>query len=172
MENKNQGWSYTPHKNNDGFLMLKQKNEQIKIRIVSEPYIFKEIFRKNGEATISEKFAIACIDRADGKVKSFKGGMQIFKAIKSFSEDPEWGDPTTYDFTITRTEEKPNYYTIKPSPNKSVLTEEEKNKVEIDNIDLEKRYSKFAVKEDENIKFLNEIDKNHEHEEESEDLPF
>jgi hypothetical protein len=172
MKNENQGWNYEPQKKDSGFLALKQKGEQIKIRLISPPYIFKEAFTKNGETIISEKFAIACIDRADGKVKSFKGGMQIFKAIKSFREDAEWGDPINYDFTITRTEEKPNYYNVKPSPNKSDLTEEEINKIELENIDLEKRYSKFAIKEDDNIQFLNEIDKNHEHEEESEDIPF
>jgi hypothetical protein len=173
MKNENQGWSYEPQKKDSGFLALKQKNEQIKIRVVSEPYIFNEIFTKDtGETTINKKFAIVCIDRADGKVKSFKGGMQIFKAMKSFKEDEDWGDPINYDFTITRTEEKPNYYNVKPSPNKSSLTDEEKNKIELENIYLKKRYSKFAVKEDENIQFLNENSKNHEHEEESEDIPF
>lgn len=160
MEKQNQGWSYEPPKKESNFLTLKKKNDSIKIRIVSDPYIFDEIFEKNdGEQVISNKFAVVCIDRSDSKVKSFKGGMQIFKAIKSFIEDTDWGDPAFYDFTITRTEEKPNYYTVKPSPKKFKITDEEINKIALENIDLEKRYSKFAVKEDENISFLNSMEK-------------
>lgn len=162
------GWEYKPKSNNEGFLTLKQKNEQIKIRIVSDPYIFKEGYTNpTGETIINEKFAVVCIDRADGKVKSFKGGMQIFKAIQKHIENEDWGDPKTYDFTITRTEEKPNYYSVMASPKKSELTEEEIAKIKETQIDLAQRYSKYAIKSDENIEFLNENSRNND-----EDIPF
>lgn len=157
------GYDFEPKTKEGNFIQLKKKGDTVKIRLVSTPFIFNEAYEQDGIKTITQRFAWIVIDRSDKKVKSFKGGTQIYKAIKSFASNEDWGDPMMYDLTITRTEEKGNYYTVIASPNKYPISDDEKNKIAIANIDLEKRYGKFAVKieEDENTKFLNENDREH-----------
>lgn len=129
------GYDYDPVSNSP-YLRLTSKGDKVKIRLVSTPIHFTEEY----EGKEGEKFAWIVIDRSTGEVKAFKGGVMIYKAIKTYFLDEDWGDPTKYDLTITRTEEKGNYYTVSPSPKKSDITEEEKKEIEEADIDLEKLF--------------------------------
>ena len=79
------GYEYEP-KSNSQFLSLKKRGDKIKIRIVSTPIHFTELWqdKETGEAKENEKFAWIVIDREDGKVKAFKQGVMIYKKIKDF----------------------------------------------------------------------------------------
>jgi len=152
------GYDYEP-KVNSPYLRLTSKGDKVKIRIASVPIHFTEEY----EGKESDKFAWVVIDRATGEIKAFKGGVMIYKAVKAYNNDEEWGDPTKYDLTITRTEEKGNYYTVTASPNKSDITEEEKKAVEEANIDLEKLFKATdqgteTFKSDEESQDAQEID--------------
>jgi hypothetical protein len=124
-------YEYEP-KSNSPYLRLKSKGDQVKIRLVSDPINFLEDYK--GES--QERFAWIVIDRADETIKGFKSGVMIYKAIKRYAQDEDWGDPTKYDFTIVRTEEQGSYYTVTPSPKMSSITAEEKTKIEESGIDL------------------------------------
>ena len=54
----------------------------------------------------------------------------VVRDINTTASDPEYGSPFNYDFKIIKTGEKLNTaYSTNPSPNKSALTEEEKEAV-------------------------------------------
>lgn len=130
-------YDYEP-KDSSPYLRLKSKGEKIKIRLVSDPIHFEE---PDVKGKLSDRFAWKVLDRADGEVKAFKGGVMIYKAIKELAMDEEWGDPTGYDFTITRTEEQGNYYSVTASPNKKPITADEKKLVEEADLDLTRLFS-------------------------------
>jgi len=88
------------------------------------------------------------INRETGEVKAFKAGTSIYKSMRVYVSDLEYGDPTKYDFTITRTEEKPSYYTVVASPNKSEVTDEEKKAIESSEIDLKKLFKLEPTKQE------------------------
>jgi len=129
------GYDYEP-KSNSAYVKLVAKGSQAKIRLITEPVKFQEEF----EGKVSDKFAWLVIDRADGNIKGFKGGVSIYKLIRSLALNEDWGDPKNYDLTITRTEEQGNYYTIQPSPNKSPLTDEEQGKIIASDLSVEKLF--------------------------------
>jgi hypothetical protein len=141
MTKEQTGYEYEP-KSNSPFLSLKKRGDKVKIRIVSTPIHFKELWqdKETGEGKENEKFAWIVIDREDGKVKAFKQGVMIYKKIKDFAMDEDWGNPTDYDLTIERTEEQGNYYSVKPSPSKTKITKDEQEAIEEANIDLEKLF--------------------------------
>ena len=134
------GYDYEPV-DNSPYLKLKSKGDKVKIRLASRPIHFQETFEEEGEEPkVSEKFAWIVINKDTGDVKVYKAGVMIYKKIKDLALDSEWGDPTTYDITITRTEEKGNYYVLVPSPNKSEITKEEKQRISDANLDLERLF--------------------------------
>lgn len=136
------GYDFEP-KENSPYLRLKSKGDKVKIRLVSVPIHFEETFenKETGEVKTSDKFAWVVIDRSDGLIKGYKAGVMVYKAIKEYAMDEDWGDPTGYDFTITRTEEQGRYYTVSPSPTKKPITEEEKKQIELAEINLERLFN-------------------------------
>lgn len=127
------------------FLRLKSKGDSCKIRIVSDPVKFGNIYHdpKTDLDKKQEKYAWLVLDRNiapddDFPIKIFTGGSQIWTKIKTYVKDEDWGDPMTYDLTITRTENSPSdYYSVTPSPNnKGDLTTEEMGIVMGCDIDL------------------------------------
>jgi len=131
------GYDYEP-KENSAYLRLKSKGEKVKIRLVSEPIHFEEA-DMNGKP--ADRFAWTVIDRSTGDIKAYKAGVMVYKEIKKYATDEDWGDPTGYDFTVERTEEKGRYYAVTPSPNKKPLSDEEKTTVKDSGIDLLKMFS-------------------------------
>jgi len=131
------GYDYKPETTTGIFLRLRKKGDQIKIRLVSTPVHYQDEF----QGKTRERFAWLVIDRSDGQIKVFNAGVSIYLIIKGFAEDKDWGDPTKYDLTITRTEESTaNYYRVVPSPNKSEVTKEELKVIKDSHIDLKKLF--------------------------------
>lgn len=109
------------------FFRLKKKGEKARLRLVSAPYrYFDEVDGKYTESGKSEKrpkaswVAIIKEVGADNKpIKRpviFVGGTMIYGFIKDLAENPEWGDPATYDIVIERKEEAGAYYAVQPLP--------------------------------------------------------
>jgi hypothetical protein len=161
-------YDYKPQTAGGKFLTLKNKGDSVKIRIVSTPVHFQ----REWQGQKKERFAWLVIDRADGKIKVFVGGVSIYLGIRDLYNSEDWGDPTKYDITITRTEESPaNYYRIVPSPKKTELTDEEREMIATTEIDLLKMFAdgkgtntfgkpKTITQEDE--EYINEIVKGEE----------
>ena len=77
-----------------------------------------------------KRFQVLVIDRTDSKIKILEGGVSIFKQIKDIAMDPDYGDPTFYDLKIKKEGQgRETKYSVLASPNKSQLSEEEKQLV-------------------------------------------
>lgn len=73
-----------------------------------------------------KKFQVLVIDRTDNKLKILEGGNSIFRQIKDYAMDPEYGDPSKYDIKIKKEGTgRETKYTIVASPKKTELTAEE-----------------------------------------------
>lgn len=73
-----------------------------------------------------KKFQVLVIDRTDGKLKILEGGNSIFRQIKDYAMDADYGDPSKYDIKIKKEGSgRETKYTIVASPKKSELTPEE-----------------------------------------------
>jgi hypothetical protein len=149
-------YDHEPRKTAGKFLRLASKDQSVKIRIATEPYREPVVWlegRKdplkaeelsglsmdqwakimgNPDYNVNERYSWGVIDRTDGKARIFSVSPGVYRSVRDYAQDMEdWGDPTQYDFTITRTEEPGrNYYTVKPSPNKSPISERESIMVE------------------------------------------
>ena len=130
------GYDFEVKTNTGNYLRLKSAGDKAKIRLVSTPIHFMEEY----EGKFNDRFAWIVIDRADGEIKAFKGGVMIYAKIKEYAIDDDWGEPKEYDLTITRTEEKGNYYTVIASPKKTKITAEELKKIKETDLDLEKMF--------------------------------
>lgn len=64
--------------------------------------------------------AMVVLDRKDDLVKILELTQQsVIKAIRALANNPEWGNPFTYDINVTKTGEKLlTKYTVTPSPKK------------------------------------------------------
>jgi hypothetical protein len=78
-----------------------------------------------------QRFQVLAINRKTNKVEILEGGPKIFGEIKQYAVDPEYGDPTKYDFKIKKEGSgRETKYSVIPSPKKSDLTAEESSMVE------------------------------------------
>lgn len=156
-------YGFEPKTGKSKFLRLKEKGDSVVVRIASpayrEPIVWKlgvskplaqEQTAKLSQAqwaglmrdpdyNITEAYHWLVIDRDDGQARIFSGTAGIYKSIKEYAHMEQWGNPREYDLKITRTEEPGrNYYTVTPFPNKSTITEREKQLVDALNIPTEK----------------------------------
>lgn len=140
-------YEYEPKSKPSQYLRLKTKGEEVRIRIVSKPYRTPQIWQENARApmpddqmsglraedwyrfmgdptyTINETYCWAVIDRSDGKARIFQATAGVYKNIKKYDQDPDWGNPKDYDIKITRTEEPgASYYAVVPLSNRDQLT--------------------------------------------------
>lgn len=73
-----------------------------------------------------KKFAINVLDRATGQVAILDKGLAVFKELRKYQEDAEYGDLRNYDVTLERTGEGlETEYTVIPARNNIPLTAEE-----------------------------------------------
>jgi len=101
------------------FLRLKEKGQQIRVRLVSEPLHYIDTL-PDGKELKKVAWVVIHKELVDGKphksVKVYEAGPMVFNAIKALVKSEDWGDPTQYDLTITRTEKEGSYYTVHPNP--------------------------------------------------------
>jgi hypothetical protein len=121
--------NYEPPKTESNYLKLQAG--QNRVRILSEsPFIDNKPFRaltkdecpspSKPEDSIRHFWAMVVYDFSDGNIKIWEiTQATIQEALTHYSRDPEWGDPTQYGLTITKTGEKlETKYMITPSPHK------------------------------------------------------
>lgn len=119
---------------------LKLEKGENKLRIISKPvagwiewvdkvphrFTLDEQPETTDEENPPKKFlAMAVIDHEDGQVKIWEVTQKsIIKAIKALAENPDWGNPFTYDITVTKTgEDLKTKYVVTPSPKKPLAKE-------------------------------------------------
>lgn len=119
-----------PGASSDGLYLKFVDSEPQKVRIISEPYIFNSVFGEGEAAKISQKFAWLVYNVTEQKGQVMQLPVTAYRDVASFAADPDWGDPTQYGLTITRTGKGPETrYQIVPSPNKTALTPEQTDSV-------------------------------------------
>lgn len=138
-----EGWGDEIEEVENGY--INNKKSENTVRIVGKPKSFKKHFvdgtsvKCTGNGCIhcsrgikaTTQYTVEVIDRTNGEVKILSGGNMIFGKLKEYANDPEWGDPREYDVRIKGVGEgKQRKYTVTANPNKTPLTDEEKNKVE------------------------------------------
>lgn len=117
---------YTPPAGGGGLFLKLEDGKPVKVRLGSEPYIFNSEYLGN----VSTKYAWAVYNRSEDKGQVLQLPLTAFRMIQNIAADDDWGDPTGYDITITRTGTgKETKYGVTPSPNKSELTTEQKELV-------------------------------------------
>lgn len=100
-------------------LRLKTKGQQARLRLVSEAYRYIDTL-PDGKQIRKASWTAILKEVVDGKpvkrVVVFHGGPMIYGLVKDLTHSPDWGDPATFDVTVTRTEEEGKYYTVMPHP--------------------------------------------------------
>lgn len=84
-------------------------------------------YDKQPYGKLKSKYIIHVIDRADGQLKLLDAGLGIFKELKKYASNPEYGDLREYDVTITRegTGWQDTEYTVTPARSNVPRTPEE-----------------------------------------------
>jgi len=104
----------------------------------------KKFIRKYGYEKLPwgktrKRYVIHVLDRSDGQVKLLEKGNGLFKEIKKYALNPEYGDPRQYDITITRKGSGLNTeYTVTPARQNTPLTPEELELYNRNKVDLAK----------------------------------
>lgn len=147
-------WDRKPKEPISTYLKLKNKDQEVTIRIAASPYREVQIWpsQQGGKRieqevidqftpgqwmsimrdttwSISEAYHLFVIDRADSLPKILQISGPVYGLIREYAQDPKWGNPAGYDITIKRTEKPGSYWKITPDPNKSDLLISESNAV-------------------------------------------
>lgn len=109
-------YDHTPA-SNSLFLTLKD-GQSAKVRIASAPFIYRDGFKQpDGTVKYSDRYAWYVYNHTAKMAQVLKQSATFFSNLKVLAKDPEWGNPQSYDITITRsgtgTESK---YPIQGSP--------------------------------------------------------
>lgn len=122
------------------YLNLKKKGP-VKVRLVSEPYIFNRPFTDpvSGETNISTKYGWVLYNFTDNMAQVIELPVTAYKAIANIASDDDWGDPSKYNLTLERVDGNgPTTYQVTPSPNREALTDEQL--ADTKKIDIEKAF--------------------------------
>ena len=115
----NNGYDYEPQTGSGLIFRLREKGQTARIRLASWPLVYDDTF-KDGSTT--KRMAWAAILKTQGEggivreAKVFVAGTMVYNAIRALSRDEDWGDPSTFDVEIARTEKEGAYYTVTPKP--------------------------------------------------------
>lgn len=114
---------WNDHKPNSGsgdYLKLKDGDRK-KVRFCSEPAVVTYDGKKI-------RYQVVLYNRSDKLAQVYEFGPQVFGAIGELYE--EWGEPTDFDMTISRTGsgQFDTNYSVSPSPKSVDLSDEEKEK--------------------------------------------
>jgi hypothetical protein len=146
------GYDASPGTGGGIYLRLKEKNEKVRLRLVSEPYRFVDVLKTDDGTKALNKAAWLAIHKymEHGKphkrVVVFQAGPMVYGLIKDLAENPEWGDPKLYDIEVTRTEQAGKYYTVAALPKPiGPISEEDAALVKDSGIDLVKACTKDST---------------------------
>lgn len=97
-------------------------------------------YKKQPYGKVKDKNIIHVLDRATGEVKLLDKGNGVFKELKKYAMNPEYGDLRNYDITITMAGDMADFqtieYSVTPARSNSPLTEAEIALYEAKKIDL------------------------------------
>lgn len=89
-----------------------------------------------------KKFAINVIDRKTGTIKVLDKGLGVFKELKKFADNPDYGDLRQYDITLVRKGDgMQTEYSVVPARSNEPLTEAEEKMVAESRFDIAKAKS-------------------------------
>lgn len=127
------------------YFRLKEKGDTAKLRLVSEPFRYVDIFKdpKDGDKLQNAVAWVAILKEfngeTEGRVVCFQSRPMVYGHVKDLAENADWGDPKLYDIKVTRTEEAGKYYTVQALPKPiGPITKEEAQMVSAANLDLAK----------------------------------
>lgn len=136
-----------------GVCLLEQENKEYldehlpKAKAIKDPDKRKKEMRKvyaNQPWKLRQKFAINVIDRTDGQVKVLDKGLAVFRELKKYAQDAEYGDLRNYDVTVERSGEGlTTEYSVIPARSNTPLTDEEKA-MELYDIETYRDFSHFT----------------------------
>jgi len=121
-----------------GYEYWTEENKPVRLHEKSEKKPEDVRVEANGSWIQKHFWAFKVIDREDGVVKVFEITQKSVKEeLEALNENPEWGNPSEYDISITGTGKGlDRRYTVQPSPRKP-LTKEEESLVARTEIDLD-----------------------------------
>jgi hypothetical protein len=116
---------YETHKPSQGkgdYLKLKD-GDRVKVRFVSEP----AAVTYDGEKI---RYQWLVYNHNEKKAQTYEAGPQVFGQLADLY--PEWGEPTKFDVTISRTGsgQFDTSYTVTPSPKSAPLTKDQAESVD------------------------------------------
>lgn len=74
---------------------------------------------------LNKQFGILVYDYSDGKVKLVQKGWALFGELVKYHKNPEYGDLTNYDITVTLMTKDGKDYSVVPARNNTPLTDEQ-----------------------------------------------
>ena len=115
-----------PTGNGGKFLKFKDGDKH-RVRLFGSPIHYQAHFPGQEPKT---QFATLCLFRnketKENEVRVLQFGWTIQKALKEFSKDDEWGDPTEFDIEISASGEKlERKYIVVPKPKKPLGKDEQ-----------------------------------------------
>jgi hypothetical protein len=117
----------------EGGVFLKfEDGKPVKLRVASEPYIFRNVFKDKatGKETESVKYAWVVYNLTAEAAQILQLPVTGFKALQKIAADDDWGDPTGSNMNVKRDGTGKNtVYTVYPSPNKTPLTKEQMEQI-------------------------------------------
>jgi hypothetical protein len=145
-------WGRKPKESASTYITLKSAGETAKVRIAAAPLRFPTVWpsgnpkgakpldedivskftegqwmsiMRSPDYEIKETYVLLVIDRLDGNAKVFKVSGAVYGKIRDYAQNPEWGAPSGYDITVTRTEVPGKaYWDVTPSPKSPLLNSE------------------------------------------------
>ncbi len=94
--------SYEPPTSSGAFFGLKD-GETKRIRIQSEPYVYRDIFKKDGEPDkVSTRYAWLIFNHDEKKAQVLKQSGTFYSSLATLVKNPDYGNPTEYDVHIAR----------------------------------------------------------------------
>jgi len=141
-------WDDAEISTTNDFMNLAEGNN--KVRIFTKPFQFivhwyKDVSGANRKikcavnncplckkgVKVQVRWYIGVIDRSCAQAKILEISSQIFKGIREYNNDPDWGDVTKYDITIKRgAKGSQPLYSVIGTPNKKNLNPDERSLVE------------------------------------------
>lgn len=123
---------YEQHQPKTGGVFLKfEDGVQVKLRIISDPYIYTQTYenKKDGTFDTSTKYAWVVYNYEEDTAQVLQLPPTGYREIAKYAVDEEYGDPTKYDLKITRFMEDTGFrkYKIMASPTKSDLPDDKKD---------------------------------------------
>lgn len=121
------GYDVEPSADTGLLFYLKDKDQEARLRLCTPAFRYFDTItdKETGQEKEIRKIAWGAIlkEMVHGqplkRAVIFQASPQVYGFIKDLHDDPDWGDPSTYDIKVARPETKPMFYSVTPVPNKT-----------------------------------------------------